>query len=178
MPIEAPRPRLRTHVGLTCRSRARRKPLAASLQLTPLLDVLLVVVFFLLYRFEASGEVCICPSRRITLPLAEKTGLLERAPVIEITEPEITLDGRVVATIEEVRSEGSPDWRILRMVEHLEVQRHNWGLTNPGAPFPGEVVIAADENVDMVVMKKVLYSCGLAGYEVAQLAVRTARALP
>ena len=44
-------------------------------------------------------------------------------------------------------------------------------MTNPDKQFPGGVIVQCDQNVDFKVIKKVMYSCGLAGYANVHFAV-------
>lgn len=191
-PIRVPGPHLMTHVGLTCRGRvttgplgrvtgtrggrARRKPLTAGLNLTPLIDVMVVMVFFLLFNFKAEGQ-CLCIHRSINIPLAEMAGRLSRAPIVRVAPDEpglegvVTLDGSEVATVRELVDDESPDWKIAKLSEQLEVKKHNWQMTNPGRSFPGEVIVESDRTITFKVLKKIVYSVGLAGYPNLHLAV-------
>jgi biopolymer transport protein ExbB len=179
-PIKAPGPHLKHHVGLGLRKgkgHHGKKSTFANLQLTPMIDMFIVVLIFLLMTFSASGEILFI-TKDIKLPFAERVEKLDRAPVIAISFPQedpsggvITLDGSEVSTAKEVREDDSPDWKIAKLTEQLEVKKHNWKLTNPDKPFPGEVIVQADQNVDFKIIKKVMYSCGLAGYQNVHFAV-------
>lgn len=151
----------------------RRNALPAplpSFPLAPLAHVLAGFAFFLLHVFEPRGELLCCvPSVR--LPLAERGEPLTRAPVVsvDLDQGSVLLDGLEVATIEEL-GEASPDWKISRLAEQLEVLKHNFRLSRPGEPFRGEILIQADERVPFGLLKRVLYSTGLAGYGTYHLA--------
>jgi biopolymer transport protein ExbD len=186
-PIRAPSPHLLTHVGLSCRGRVTkgplgrmkpgyggkrpRKPLVAALNLTPLIDVMMVMVCFLLLNFKAEGQSCGCGPRGIKRPLACMAGKLTRAPIVSIAPPSaddpdgvVTLDGSEVSSLSELLNDESPDWKIARLTEQLEVKKHNWKMTNPDKTFPGQVIVDADREVAFKALKKVVYSVGLAGY--------------
>jgi biopolymer transport protein ExbB len=177
-PIAAPGPHLKHHVGLgRGGSGHAKKSTFASLQLTPMIDMFIVVLIFLLMTFQAEGQI-LAISRDIKLPFAEKVDKLARAPIISISFPEndpaggvITLDGSEVSTARELVDDDSPDWKIAKLTEQLEVKKHNWKMTNPDKQFPGEVIIQSDQNVDFKIIKKVMYSVGLAGYPNVHFAV-------
>ncbi len=179
-PIGSPGPHLKTHVGLGTGIHGGHhgKPSTfASLQLTPMIDMFIVVLIFLLMTFSASGEILFV-SKDIKLPFAEKVEKLDRAPVIGITYPEgdrlggvVTLDGNEVSTARELMEDDSPDWKIAKLVETLDVQKHQWKLSNPDRQFPGEVIVQSDQNVDFKIIKKIMYSCGLSGYSNVHFAV-------
>jgi biopolymer transport protein ExbB/TolQ/biopolymer transport protein ExbD len=182
-PIVAPAPRLTGHVGLrTGKHQAKRKPIFASLQLTPMIDMFIVVLIFLLMNF--SGDVFLFVTKDVKLPFSQRVERLDRAPVVSISFPEsdpaggvVTLDGFEVSTAKEVRDDDGPDWRIERLMRQLEAKKHSWRVTHPDAQFPGEVIVQADRSVDFKIIKKVMYSCGLAGYSNVHFAVtRSGRA--
>jgi biopolymer transport protein ExbB len=178
-PIKAPAPHLMHHVGLKKGGKGghKKKSTFASLQLTPMIDMFIVVLIFLLMTFSATGEILFV-TKDIKLPFAEKVEKLDRAPVIAISYPEndpaggvVTLDGHEVSTARELKEDESPDWKISKLTEQLETSKHNWKVTNPDKQFPGEVIVQADQNVDFKIIKKVMYSCGLAGYSNVHFAV-------
>ena len=181
MPIKTPGPRLGREVSLEMArkrmSGQHKKSLQASLNLVAYIDMMTTIVIFLLMTFSASGEILFV-TKDIKLPFADKVEKLDRAPVIAISFPEndpaggvITLDGHEVSTAKEVREDENPDWKIAKLTEQLEVKKHNWKLTNPDKQFPGEVIVQSDQNVDFKIIKKVMYSCGLAGYNNVHFAV-------
>jgi biopolymer transport protein ExbB/TolQ/biopolymer transport protein ExbD len=181
-PIQAPGPHLRSYVGLGKGVHGHggghgKKSTFASLQLTPMIDMFIVVLIFLLMTFQAEGQI-LSVSRDIKLPFAEKVDKLKRAPIVSISFPEndpaggvVTLDGSEVSTARELLEDESPDWKIAKLTEQLEVKKHNWKMTNPDKQFPGEVIVQCDQNVDFKIIKKVMYSCGLAGYANVHFAV-------
>jgi biopolymer transport protein ExbB/TolQ/biopolymer transport protein ExbD len=187
-PIKPPGPHLTHNIGLGKGhggkgGHGKKKSTFASLQLTPMIDMFIVVLIFLLMTFSASGEILFV-TKDIKLPFADKVEKLDRAPVIAVSYPEndpaggvVTLDGSEVSTAKELKDDDNPDWKIAKLTEQLEVKKHNWKLTNPDKSFPGEVIVQADQNVDFKIIKKVMYSCGLAGYSNVHFAV-TQKAKP
>ncbi len=176
-PIARPGPQLKHHVGLGHGGGHGKKGVFASLQLTPMIDMFIVVLIFLLMTFSATGEILFV-SKDIKLPFAEKVDKLDRAPVVAISYPQddpsggvVTLDGTEVSTARDLLEDDSPDWKIAKLTEQLEVKKHNWKMTNPDRQFPGEVIIQSDQNVDFKIIKKIMYSCGLAGYANVHFAV-------
>lgn len=178
-PIAAPGPHLKHYVGLGAGKHGGhgKKTTFASLQLTPMIDMFIVVLIFLLMTFSAEGQI-LAVSPDIKLPFAEKVDKLSRAPIVAISYPEndptggvITLDGHEISTAQELLEDNSPDWKIGKLTDKLEVSKQNWKMTNPDKQFPGEVIVQADQNVDFKIIKKVMYSCGLAGYANVHFAV-------
>lgn len=185
-PIRAPRPWLMSHVGLN-KSRGpqqrQRRPMVAGLQLTPMIDMFIVVLIFLLMAFGAGAPFKLV-TPHIKLPLARQVDRLVSAPVIAVTHPGeptggvVTLEGSEVAAVSELQDENNPDWLVAKLRDQLEVHKHNWKLLNQDKQFPGEVVVLADREVDFRVLKRVFYTCGVAGYPQVHLAVSSARSAP
>jgi biopolymer transport protein ExbD len=146
-----------------------------------MIDMFIVVLIFLLMCFSASaGSKAVSP--QIRLPIASKVDALSSAPVVALSNPSsdpaggvITLEGSEISTSREAL-EGGADWLIAKLTEQLEVYKHNWKLTHPHEQFPGTVILQADQQVDFKVLKRVIYSCGVAGYANIHFAVRRAAA--
>jgi len=173
-PIEAPKSRLRTRIGVLRDRPRRRRRTSASLLLTPLIDVLVVMTIYLLSNFDASGEICCHPP--IELPMAKRGGELMRAPVVAISRASalpnssvVTLDGSEMATLQELPS--GLDWKMAKLSERLEIHKNNWKLTHPGRRFKGTLIIQADHRTAFSVLKRVFYSAAIAGYADLHLAV-------
>ncbi|MFH1131998.1 MAG: MotA/TolQ/ExbB proton channel family protein [Pseudomonadota bacterium] len=178
-PIISPSSHLMTHVGLLAgggHGRAKKKTFA-SLLLTPLIDMFIVLVIFLLITFSATGDILFV-TKDIKLPFAEKVDKLERAPVVAISFPKgdplggvVTLEMNDVCTARELMEDESPDWKISKLTSQLEVMKNRWTQTMGGKPFPGNVIIQCDQDVDFKIIKKIIYSVGLAGYVNVHFAV-------
>ena len=177
-PVAAPGPHLKHHVGLGGAAGSHgKKSTFASLQLTPMIDMFIVVLIFLLMTFSATGEILFV-SKDIKLPFAEKVDKLGRAPVIAISYPAddplggvIALDGGEVTNARDLIEDDSPDWKIAKLTDELQKKKQKWKQYNADEQFPGEVIIQSDQNVDFKIIKKIIYSCGLAGYNNVHFAV-------
>lgn len=157
-----------------------KRSVYANLNLTPMIDMFVMMVIFLLMTFSASGEILMI-QKDVKLPDATQFTALEQANVIAVTSPEgdarggvVTLDGRDVATVRELAESESPDWKIPRLTEELETFKHNCKLLHPddADTVCTFVIIQADKKVEFKVMKKIMYSAGLAGYSNINFAVK------
>ncbi|MCK5797798.1 MAG: MotA/TolQ/ExbB proton channel family protein, partial [Deltaproteobacteria bacterium] len=181
-PINAPHAHLMAHTGLLRAKGGGRgkKGVFANLQLTPLIDMFIVILIFLLMSFQASGEI-VSANKDIKLPLAVQVKKLNRVPIVSISYPKnsasggvVTLENREVSTARELLEDTGPDWKIAKLTEQLERMKANWKITNPDKPWLGKLIIQADQNVDFKIIKKVMYSAGVAGYGSLLFAVRKA----
>jgi biopolymer transport protein ExbD len=183
MPIKKPEPHLGHGIGLKTIKKAMghgKKSVYATLNLTPMIDMFVMIVIFLLMTFSASGEI-IMVSKDIKLPDATQFAELERSNVIAITSPEgdtragvVTLDGREVVSVRELVESESPDWKIPRLTEDLETNKHNCKLLHPddADTMCTFVIVQSDKKVEFKALKKIMYSAGLAGYSNISFAVK------
>ena len=105
MPIHAPHAQLYKSVKLETASaklgKAGRKSLYENLNLVAYIDMMTMLVIFLLMSFSATGEILFV-QKNIVLPDAQNWTDLERAPAIAVSKDVVTLDGRQVATMDEL----------------------------------------------------------------------------
>jgi biopolymer transport protein ExbD len=139
-----------------------RKAADAQIILVPFIDFLIVLVVFLLTSFSATGEL-LAQQPNLRMPDAHNTIALEIAPIIAINPQIVTLDGRRMADTATLASTPQAE-RIEALVQDLDTLKRNWGMLHPGQPFPATVIIQADQGIDFVVIKKIMYSAAQAGY--------------
>jgi biopolymer transport protein ExbD len=147
-----------------------KKSTYAELNLTSMVDMLTILVVFLLQTFSASGEL-LTPAKNIVLPEATNWKDLEQAEIIAISKEAVMLSGTPVANAEELAKENTVDWKISELHDRLVTLKNNYKLLHPSEEFPGTVIIQADRKIDFKVMKKVLYTCAVAGYRNVNFAV-------
>ena len=174
--IEKPGPRLAKAVPLKFVKKGGHggKGVYAELNLTSMVDMLTILVVVLLQTFSASGEITMV-SKNIVLPEATNFRNLEAAPVIGISKDAVTLDGRPMANSEELNKENTVDWKITDLHDQLVTLKNNFKLLHPTETFNGSVICNADKSVDFKVIKKVLYTCAVAGYNNVNFAVNQRR---
>lgn len=171
--IEKPGPRLRKFVTLKfVRGHGSgKKSMYADLNITSMVDMLMILTVFLLMTFSASGEL-LTVQKNIVLPEAMNFASLEAAPIIAVSKDSVTLDGRMVANAEQLNAENTADWKITDLHDQLVTLKNNYKLLHPNTPFLGNVIVQADKGVDFKVIKKVMYSCAVAGYANVNFAVQ------
>ena len=171
--IETPGPRLRKFVLLKFVKGGGhgRKSSYAELNLTSMVDMLTILVVFLLQTFSASGEL-LSVQKNIVLPEAQNFKDLEQAPIIAVAQDSVTLNGAMEADAAELNQENTTDWKIAKLHDDLVTLKNNYKLLHPSENFAGTVIVQADRNVDFKVVKKVMYSCAVAGYGNVNFAVQ------
>jgi len=173
MPIKRPEKELLHHVPLKfVRNRVAgggRKSMNTEIPLVPFIDFLITLVVFLLSSFSASGEL-LSQRPNLVMPNASNAVDLELAPIVAIDSRVVTLDGRRMADTPTLAASAGLE-RIDALVNDLETMHRNWSILHPRDPFPGTVIIQADRDVDMRVVKKVMFSAAQAGYANISFAV-------
>lgn len=147
---------------------ARHRGTVASLNLTSLMDVFTILVFFLLVN-SAATEVLETP-KQLELPAS----IVEEKPretlVIFISPTEVTVQGEVVALVEDILAAEGQNVAAIG-VRLSQVSDTVIGLSTRAVADSREVTILADRAVPFNVVKKVMSTCTSRGFERISLAV-------
>lgn len=148
-----------------------KKAMNQEIPLIPFIDFLITLVVFLLMSFSASGEI-VQQQADINMPTAVNATDLEEAPVITIDKRVITVAGNRVADTPTILSTPQLE-RIEPMIQALEQRKRNWDTIYAGTAkqFPGIVIVQADQDIDYLAVKKVMFSATQAGYANINFAV-------
>lgn len=150
------------------RRMARNKKKLPALNLTSLMDVFTILVFFLLVN-SASTEVLETP-KQLTLPASAVEEKPRETVVIFVSPTEVTVDGEVVALVDEILTAEGRDITAIGDVL-AQVNESVIGTTTRAAAQSREVTILADKGVPFNVVKKVMSTCTSQGFERISLAV-------
>jgi len=147
---------------------SRNRQVVTKMNLTSLMDVFTILVFFLLVN-SASREVLETP-KEIKLPSSVVEDKPRETVVIFISPETVTVQGEAVARTEEIASlEGQ---RVGPIGERLaQVRDSIIGLRTQSVAESREVTILADRSVPFQVVKKVMSTCTGEGYDRISLAV-------
>lgn len=148
-----------------------RANVIADLNVTPMVDMLTMLVIFLLLTFSASGEI-LTITKDIVLPKAFNAVELERAPIIAISKAKIAFEGQFVMDAADITNERYVDFVLPPLKERLERNRDQWKLTHPDKNFDGQVIIQSDNSVNFIVIKMIMMTCAQAEYSSMNFAVR------
>ncbi len=147
---------------------ARNKKKLPALNLTSLMDVFTILVFFLLVN-SASTEVLETP-KQLTLPASAVEEKPRETVVIFVSPTEVTVDGEVVALVDEILTAEGRDIAAIGDVL-AQVNESVIGTTTRAVAQSREVTILADKGVPFNVVKKVMSTCTSQGFERISLAV-------
>ena len=150
------------------RRMARNRKQTAGLMLTSLMDVFTILVFFLLSNSSAS-EMVKAPDQ-IKLPYSSVEAKPRETVVIMVTPAEVLVQGEIVIATADLNNPG--DDRVPAIMTRLAVLQSNLiGINKRTAADSMEVTILANRTIPFSVLKKIMSSCTLAGYEKISLAV-------
>ena len=147
---------------------SRNRIKAVTMNLTSLMDVFTILVFFLLVN-SATTEVLETPNR-ISLPDSVAEEKPRETVVIFISPDEVTVQGDSVALVADIVAMGGQD--IEPIGEKLaELSANIIGVSTRVVAESQEVTILADKSVPFHVVKKVMSTCTSQGYSHISLAV-------
>jgi biopolymer transport protein ExbD len=136
----------------------------AELNVVPMVDMMTMLVIFLLNQFSSTGEV-LYMQKDIKLPDAQHGQMIELAPVVAVSAEQIVVTGQKVADVPDLEKD-SGYLNIPALEERLRDEKKRWEFIHQsdGAKFDGVVNVQADTKVPFRIVKRVMYSCGVAGY--------------
>jgi biopolymer transport protein ExbD len=150
------------------RRMARNRRAVPKLNLTPLMDVFTVLVFFLMIN-SATVEVLQQP-REITLPESRIESKPRETVVIFVGADEVLVQGVPVARIADI--EASEDAEIGPIGARLaELSQSVIGVSTQAVAESQEVTVLADKSIPFSVLKKIMATCTAQGYTRVSLAV-------
>jgi biopolymer transport protein ExbD len=142
-----------------------RKSTNAELNVVPMVDMMTLLVIFLLQQFSTTGEV-LYMQKDIKLPDARHGQIIEIAPVVAVSADQVVVTGVKVADVRELDQD--PGYlNIPALEERLRDEKKKWEFihqSDPDKKWDGLVNIQADKAVPFRIVKRVMYSCGVAGY--------------
>jgi len=166
-----------------------------SLNLTPFVDMMTILVAFLLMVFSTTGQL-LEAQPGLDLPTAVSHDTLQQAPVIIVSKTEITYQGQLVATTESVMRDDSPTFKIDALFERLDAAakkiKEDVGTgklpkelakacedakqnirPQPGKICPdGLAILQADEKTDARLINKIVNTAKAAGFDNLLFAVK------
>lgn len=147
---------------------SRKKGIITKVNLTSLMDVFTILVFFLLVN-SGTAETLETP-KQITLPESNLQTKPRETVVIFVSPEEVVVQGETVALVPEILSSGERD--IEGITERLEiVQQQIIGPNTQAVAGSQEITILADRAVPFTVIERVMGTCTRQGYEHISLAV-------
>lgn len=148
--------------------RASRGRKAPGFNLTALMDIFTILVFFLLVNSSTAEQL---PNRAdLELPESIAERKPEQTVIVMVTRDQILVQGRPVATIADVLE--SDERTVPAVSAQLQQERERViGVTTRAVAKKDEVTIMADRAIPYRLLRKLMQSCTRVGYTSISLAV-------
>ncbi|MGB5630597.1 MAG: biopolymer transporter ExbD [Woeseiaceae bacterium] len=146
----------------------RNRVKIGKMNLTSLMDVFTILVFFLLVN-SGSVEILDAP-KEVTLPESRVESKPRETVVVFISPEEVLVQGKLVARVEDIVNgeQGVLDPIHARLAD---LKENIIGTSTLTVAASQEVTILADKSVPFMVVKTVMSTCTSQGYENVSLAV-------
>ena len=164
-----------------------------SMNLTPFVDMMTILVTFLLMVFSTSGEL-LKAQKGLELPKADRKETLQIAPIITVTKTDLSFQGNQVASLDSLLKDENPQMKIEALFLRLDAvgkkikedmatgkdkrakkacDDFNAGLIDPTNLCPvGLVILQADEETDARVITMVVTTAKYANFDNLLFAVK------
>ena len=147
---------------------ARNRFKLTKINLTSLMDIFTILVFFLLIN-SGSVEVMEAP-KNMTLPESRVEAKPRETVVILVTKEEVLVQGVPVALVADIV--GGERAAVDPIMERLaDLKKNTIGPSTLSIAGSQEVTILADKSVPFAVIKTIMSTCTDGGYENVSLAV-------
>ena len=147
---------------------SRNRVKIGKMNLTSLMDVFTILVFFLLVN-SGSVEIMEAP-KNITLPESRTEEKPRETVVIFVSADEVLVQGRLVAQVADILDGDSANYDPI--TARLAQLRDNVvGPSTLAVAGSRDVTILADKSVPFIVIRKIMSICTGEGYENVSLAV-------
>lgn len=160
---------MRLNRSIRNRGRRSKKPLI-DLDITSLLDILVIMLVFLLKSYNSTGIIMNIPEG-VTLPTSNSQDLNTDGVIVQISKDTIWVDDQVI--VEKSNPKGNIyDYggrRIIplfdKLVSKKNVVKQIEKTTPRGAKFSGIINLIVDKSIKYSEVKKVLFTAAEAGYK-------------
>jgi biopolymer transport protein TolR len=127
-------------------------------QLTSLVDIMVILLFFLIQSFSIEGNL-VTASTDLELPLSSAKKTPQPFTSVYITQNNVLVDDIVVTTNDKINA--SEDFLIPALFKMMKAQK----AKNSDSLTTGKLLVQADKETPFAIVKKVMYTCSKAGFE-------------
>lgn len=147
----------------------RKKSKVFELDITSLLDILVILLVFLLRSYNSSGVVLNVP-KGVELPKSESATLNTTGVMVQVAPDKIWVDDKlIIDNSQNGNSSSFSDRRIIPLYNELVRKKNEIKLvekTSPNADkFSGNINLIIDKSIKYTYMKKLMLTCAEAGFK-------------
>jgi biopolymer transport protein ExbD len=151
-------------------NKRRGKREVLEIDITSLLDILVILLVFLLKSYNSSGVILTVPEG-ITLPNSESQSLNTAGVIIQVSPEKIWVDSKTILDKEDLprRLYDEGKRRIIPLYNELVRKRDEIKTlhkqTPQAAKFSGIANLVVDKSLKYSYVKKIMYTCAAAGFK-------------
>ena len=149
-----------------------KKGIFADLLITPLVDMFVIIVLFLIANFSATGEI-LNMTKDIQLPSATHVKEIDLVPVVQVSDDFVVVSGEVVGKVPELlKEDGMEIPQLTEKLQEIKKQTEELhALAHDDQKVTEDVNIQAHKEVTFKIIKRVMFSCATAGFGNVNFAV-------
>ena len=156
-----------------------KKKKGFDLDITSLLDILVILLVFLLKSYSASNVIINIP-KDISLPTSESRSINTEGVMVQVSSNKIWVDDQQVLSSNESNSKiyDEDGMRIISLYNELVKKKDAYKLLEKTVQgdqkFTGYVNLIVDKKVKYYYLKKLMYTCASAGFKTYKFVVLSA----
>lgn len=163
--------------SISGRGRTRRKKKAFEIDITSLLDILVILLVFLIKNYNASGIVLNVP-KGIELPTSKSQSLNTSGIIVQVSPTTIWVDDKIILeSKKETLAEDRTGRRIIALFNELVKKKEVIKQIEKSSPnakkFSGVVNLVVDKTIKYSYIKKLMYTTAEAGFGKFKFVVMT-----
>jgi biopolymer transport protein ExbD len=148
--------------------RKSRNKTMVDMNLVSLIDVFTILIFFLLS--SASGVELLASPKSVKLPISNADKTPKETIVVVVSDQDIVVDGRKVATVAEAMS--AKDDLVVPLKEELDILAQRQAIRAENEKQGRTVTIMGDKDIPYQLLRKVMYTSARANFADVAFAVR------
>lgn len=147
----------------------RRKKEVVDIDITSLLDILVILLVFLLRSYDSTGIILNIP-KDIVIPVSKSSSINQNGVVVQVSPKIIWVDDKEVINTETSSNIYSPDKKtILPLFNALVLKKNEIQRVAKATPnaqkFSGVVNLIVDKSIKYSYVKKLMNTCAKAGFQ-------------
>jgi biopolymer transport protein ExbD len=151
------------------KKRVKRK--SFDLDITSLLDILVILLIFLIKSYNSSGVTLNIPEG-IELPKSESANINTAGVIIQVSKDKIWVDSKTILDTSDLPQNLYDDGgrRVIPLFDELskkkdEIKNMNIQTGGKAQKFSGVVNLIVDKSLKYSYVKKIMYTCASAGFK-------------
>lgn len=148
----------------------RKKKEVIDLDITSLLDILVILLVFLLKSYSSSGQVINVP-KDITLPISESQMISSSGTIVQVSANSLWVDNKEILTYSKnksIKSAMDRSRRIIPLLTNLRKRKAEIERLAKLAPkaqkFTGTINLLVDKSIKYSFLQKIMHTCASAGF--------------